>query len=171
MKNNKIIFFLAALLAASIVVNSCKKETTQASIHSLFTNGTWQLATVNKFTIIGNSSITDTLNTNCDTTQIFTFNGNNCTYTNFHCIDQPTAAGTWSLSTDGLNLYSNITCKDTLPGDSCCTVTTPFAHAQIVSIGLYQMTLQTGDIGNYYGTTTKRTLYRYGFVHITKAAN
>jgi len=168
---NKIIFFLAALLVISVVINSCKKQSPQASIASLFTNGSWQLASVMRYNIVGSNSTNDTLNTSCDTTQIFTFNNNTCSYTNFHCIDQPTSTGNWSLSSNGLDLYSNIACKDTLPGDSCCTVTHPFAYAQIVSIGLYQMTLQTGDIGSYYGPTTKRTVYSYSFIHVNKTTN
>lgn len=168
---NKIIFFLSALLVISVVINSCKKQSPQDSISSLFTSGAWQLSSVVRYTTVGSSSSDTILNTGCDTTQIFTFTKSTCAYTNFHCIDQPTSTGNWSLSADGLNLYSNIACKDTLPGDSCCSVAHPFAYAQIVSIGLYQMTLQTGDIGGYYGPTTKRILYRYSFVRVTSTSN
>jgi hypothetical protein len=161
-----IIFFLSALLIVGMVINSCKKQDPQTSIASLFTNGSWQLSSVMRLNIVGGNTTTDTLNTNCDTTQIFTFTKNTCSYTNFHCIDQPTSTGNWSLSTNGLVLYSNIACKDTLPKDSCCTIAHPFIYTQIVSIGLYQMTLKTGDVGSYYGPTTKRTVYMYSFIRV-----
>jgi len=166
MKNKKIFAFLSVLLATSVVINSCSKESPSAAVGSLFTNGTWQLASVMRFNYVGSSQTSqDTLNTTCDTTQFFTFSTNKtCTYTNYHCIDQPTTTGTWALTTNGLVLNANLTCKDTVSADSCCTTVHPFADAQIVNIGLYSMVLQVGDIGSYYTSTQKRTLYRYGFV-------
>jgi hypothetical protein len=166
MKNKKILFFLCALIAASFVINSCKKETQQDLLHSLFTTGTWQLSAVIKHSYVGSTGpINDTLNTTCDTTQFFTFANNTCTYTNFHCITQ-SKTGSWTLINNGLYLQSNIAMKDTVSADSCCVVVQPFANTQIVNLGNYSMTLNTGDIGAYYTATQKRTIYTYTFVRI-----
>jgi len=165
MKIKTPLLFLAILVFISMVVNSCKKDNS-GSIQTLFTNGTWQLATVMVFNYVGSSQVgsADTLNTTCDTTQYFTFNSNNtCTYTNFDCITQPKASGTWSLSSDQRFLMADMTCQDTITGSKPSTGK-PFAYAQIYNLGQYSMVLQTGDIATYYTSTTKRTIIQYGFV-------
>ena len=167
MKNNKIIVFLSALLVISAVINSCKKDNPQTSIASLFTYGRWELASVERQDLLGSSFLLDTIYTTCDTTQFFIFPTNStCTFSNYHCIDQQ-GTGTWSLTSNGLYLQSDIALKDTLPGNSCCTIKHPFGYAQILNIGLYSMALKTGDIAAYYTSTTKRTIYTYNFVRVS----
>lgn len=158
MKNVPFIFILC-LLVLSVLCNSCKKAT-QSSIASLFSKGNWELATVIVTVSVGtNRESEDTLNTTCDKKQIFAFKDDHtCTYTNFHCKDQPTASGSWSLSQDQLYLKSDIVCQDTLSGTS-----KPFENAQIETLGQYAMVLVTGDIQNY-SATQRRTVRRYGFV-------
>jgi len=168
MKHKIIFFFIACLLLTSIAINSCKKDN-NTSIQTLFTTGRWQLASVLVYHYLGSSQTSiDTFNTTCDTTQFFAFPTNNtCTYTNFHCVHQPTSTGTWSLTRDQLYLQANIACTDTLSGGAGTTTAHPFSYAKIVTLGPYSMVLQTGDIGAYYTSTTKRTIYQYGFVHQT----
>lgn len=153
----------------SLYINSCKKDDS-GTIQALFTGGTWQLASVIEYNYIGSNSTTDTLNTKCDTTQLFTFNSNNtCTYTNFDCITQKTS-GTWSVSRNQLNLMVNMTCADTLAGDISGTGQ-PFANALINNLGQYSLILETGDIDTYYTSTTKRRIIYFGFVRKSSAGN
>ena len=171
MKNKKTLFFLTivVLTATGLFINSCKKDN-QNTVEVLLTRGKWQLASVMVYNFLGSSQVgtTDTLNTNCDSTQIFSFNTNNtCTYTNFECIPQK-SSGNWTLSSDQLTLISNITAIDTatdgtgkiepLPGK-------PFQNAKIVNLGQYSLVLQTGDINTFVTATTKRRIVQYGFVH------
>ena len=174
MKNKHVFFFLTALVGISMFINSCKKDA-QTSIQALFTDGKWQLASVVKLRYVGATQLlpvpSDTLNTTCDSTQIFTFNTNNtCTYTNFDCIAQPKSSGTWSLSNDQLFLMSNMMCTDTIAGGTVSSGQ-PFAYTQIFNIGQYSMILRTGNIATYYTSTTKRTIIQYGFVHPTSTGN
>jgi hypothetical protein len=161
MKNVPFIFILS-LLMLSVLCNSCKKIN-QSSIESLFAKGNWELATVIVTVSVGtNRESEDTLNTTCDKKQIFAFKDDNtCTYTNFHCKDQPTASGSWSLSQDQLYLKSNIVCQDTFKLGT--GTSKPFENAQIETLGQYAMVLVTGDIQNY-SATQRRTVRRYGFV-------
>lgn len=154
-----VLFF--GLLAVNLLVNSCKKEQRNTLENLLTTGGAWQLASVKYTQFAGDTVKFDTtLNTDCDTTQIFTFNADNsCTYTNFNCKIQPTARGGWTLSPNRLFLNSNIVCQDTTAVGS----SKPFLNAQIVNLGLYSMVLLTGDIQNY-NNNTKRKVIRYGFV-------
>jgi len=169
MKNKKILFSLtvAALAIAGLVINSCKKDN-QNSVETLLTRGKWQLASVMVYNFVGSSQVgtTDTLNTNCDSTQIFTFNTNNtCSYTNFECIPQKTS-GNWTLSSDQLTLMSNMLCADTLiGGQPDPKKSQPFINAKIVNLGQYSFILQTGDVNTFYTSTTKRRIVTYGFVH------
>jgi len=161
MKNVPLLFILGLVLL-SVLCNSCKKVN-QSSIESLFSKGSWELSTVIVTVATGTTRESeDTLNTKCDKKQIFTFNADHtCTYTNFHCKDQPVASGTWSLSQDQLYLKSDIVCQDTFKlgtGKS-----KPFENAQIETLGQYAMVLVTGDIQNY-SATQRRTVRRYGFV-------
>lgn len=157
----KTLLLLFTGLTIVILYNSCKKDT-QGSIQTLFTTGTWQLASVQVFHYIGSQQISaDTLNTDCDLVQNFTFNKNNtCTYTNFDCVAQPIASGNWGLTENKLFLEANMTCKDTTAAGS----SKPFANSQIINLGQYSLILQTGDIQPNYSTTKKRTIIRYGFV-------
>jgi len=169
MKNKKILFSLtiAVLVIAALVINSCKKDN-QNSVEILLTRGKWQLASVMVYNFVGSSQVgtTDTLNTNCDSTQIFTFNSNNtCGYTNFECIPQKTS-GSWTLSSDQLTLISNMFCADTLVGGLPDPKTVqPFINTKIINLGQYSLILQTGDVNTFYTSTTKRRIVQYGFVH------
>ena len=169
MKNKKTLFFLtiAVLTATGLFINSCKKDN-QNTVEVLLTRGKWQLASVMVYNFLGSSQVgtTDTLNTNCDSTQIFTFNTNNtCSYTNFECIPQKTS-GNWTLSSDQLTLMSNMLCADTLiGGQPDPKKSQPFINAKIVNLGQYSFILQTGDVNTFYTSTTKRRIVTYGFVH------
>ena len=160
MKNKLPFLFVLALLLTGVVINSCKKAQ-QGTVESLFTSGSWQLASVQyKITVGDTTKLDTTLNTTCDSTQILTFNTDHtCTYTNFDCLPQPKAKGRWSLAQNQLFLYSDMVCKDTTAAGS----SKPFANAQIINVGQYSLVLLTGDIQNFT-TTTRRTTVRYGFV-------
>ena len=161
MKHKLPLLLIPVLLLVGLLVNSCKKEPRNSLETLLTTGGAWQLASV-KYTIsVGDTLKLDTtLNTDCDTTQIFTFNmDGSCLYTNFNCRPQPTARGRWTLSQNRLFLNSTIVCQDTtLAGSS-----KPFANAQIVNLGQYSLVLLTGDIQNY-NNNARRKVIRYGFV-------
>ncbi len=168
MKNKKILFSLtvAVLAIAGLVINSCKKDN-QNSIETLLTRGKWQLASVQVINKLGSSKVSiDTLNTNCDSTQIFTFNTNNtCGYTNFECIPQKTS-GSWSLTSDQLVLNSTMLCADTLIGGAPDpNKSMPFKYTKIINLGQYSMVLQTGDVNIFVTSTTKQRIIQYGFVH------
>lgn len=162
MKNKHSLLLIAGFLM-SMVINSCKKDN-QNTIQMLFTHGYWQLAFVTETYFTGNTTVsTDTLNTNCNLTQKFTFNINgSCTYTNFDCVSQPVATGQWSLTTNQLYLQSNVVCKDTsLAGSS-----KPFSNAQINNLGQYSLVLITGDIQPNYSLTKPRRQIQYGFIRV-----
>jgi hypothetical protein len=169
------ILLLFVLFTINLCVNSCKKvDTRKANIEALFTNSTWQLASVLVYNYVGGTQLpTDTLNTMCDSTQLFVFNSNGtCSYTNFDCLAQPKGTGTWTLSNDNVTLFSTVACKDTLKGGVINPNTSmPFATAKIVNLGQYSMILQTGDINTYYTPTTKRIIVQYGFIRQTKTGN
>jgi hypothetical protein len=160
MKRTRLLLILAGLIIA-LVINSCKK-TTQSPIHALFTGGKWQLASVFAFNYIGNTQIsTDTLNTTCDSTQVFIFNANNtCTYTNFDCIKQSPPSASWSLTANQLFLQANVVCKDTTATGSSM----PFANAAIQNLGQFSLILLTGDIQPNYSLTKPRRIVQWGFI-------
>ena len=160
MKNKIIFLFLPLLVIISMGVNSCKKDSQLSTIQTLFTNGTWQLASEIQFNYLGSNQLpTDTLNTTCDSTQLFTFaNSSSCTYTNYGCVGQK-VTGNWSLSSDALYLITNLTFKQA--GD---TTIKPFTYCKIVNLGQYSMVLQAGDISVFPSPTTRRKIYQYGFV-------
>jgi hypothetical protein len=166
MKNKLPFLFISGLILINLLSNSCKKDK-QNNIADLFSSGSWQLASVRYTISVGDTIKLDTtLNTTCDTTQVFTFKEDKtCTYTNFDCIHQPTASGNWALSENNLYLNSDIVCKDTTKVGS----SKPFANAQIYNIGQYSLVLLTGDIQNYT-INTKRKVIRYGFVKQKAAA-
>jgi hypothetical protein len=161
MKNKTLYFLLAGLIIVSFFINSCKK-TDNSNIPNLLTTGVWQLASLEVDHYVGDSRMsTDTLNTNCDTTQLFTFNKDNtCTYTNYSCKHQPTAKGTWSLTSNKLYLSSDMMVQDT----TATGKSQPFLAVQIVNLGQFSLVFNTGDIGAYYTATQMRTIKRYGFI-------
>jgi hypothetical protein len=167
MKNKILFLFLPLLIITSVGVNSCKKESKLTSIQALFTNGTWQLASEVALNYLGSNQLaTDTLNKNCAITQMFTFSSdNNCSYTNYDCITQ-SAQSSWSLSSDALFLYTNLSLTQ-----SDSTKAKPFSTCKIINLGSYSMVLQTGDISVFPGPTTKRRIYQYGFVRQKIKAN
>jgi hypothetical protein len=153
--------FLAALIVLGLIINSCKK-TGQTPIATLFTGGTWKLASIEVKDYIGNTGIKDTtMNDTCS--QYFTFNiDKTCTYTNFNCITQ-TAQGTWALTQNQLYLNAAITLKDTSKNGTA----QPFINSQIQTLGQYSMVLNTGDIAPNYSLTKPRRIVVYGFVRQT----
>jgi hypothetical protein len=159
----KYLLLLFTGLMIAIVINSCKKQN-QVTIQTLFTGGSWQLASVLVTHYAGSTQVSmDTLNTTCNLTQLFTFNSNNtCTYTNFDCIQQSPASAQWSLSSDQVTLFANVVCKDTTAVRSSM----PFANAQITNLGNYSLVLLTGDIAPNYSLTAKRRIVQYGFVRV-----
>lgn len=167
MKNKNLFFFLTVtvLIAGGLIINSCKKSNT-GNVQVLLTRSPWQLASVQVFNKLGSSTIsTDTLNVNCDSTQIFTFNSNHtCTYTNFDCIPQK-ASGSWTISGDQLTLISTIAMTDTLTTADTVKNDKPFQNTKIINLGQYSMVLQTGDVNKLITSTTKSRIVQYGFVH------
>jgi len=153
---------LLLIIVIGLIANSCKK-TGQNAIATLFTGGTWKLASVETKNYIGNQQTSDTtINDTCS--QFFTFRSDNsCTYTNFSCVTQ-TSSGTWALAKNQLYLYANIPLK--APVD---TTVNPFSNAHIQTLGQYSMVLETGDIAPNYSLTQRRTIIVYGFVRQTSA--
>jgi len=160
MKYKRLLLFSLGLLT-SMVINSCKKEN-QSAIQVLFTGGSWELASILVFNYTGNTLVsTDTLNTSCNVSQYFTFNNSGtCSYTNFDCLAQPKANGTWSLTTNQLYLQSNIVCKDTTAAGS----SQPFSNAAVFNLGEFSLVLNTGDIQPNYSLTKPRKVVQYGFI-------
>jgi hypothetical protein len=167
MKNKIPLAFVLGLVMINLLSNSCKKDA-NSNIPHLLTSGTWQLATIQVTTYLGDATTsTFTLNDSCKQTQFFTFHTDNtCTYTNFSCLTQ-TTSGTWSLTQNRLFLISDMAVKDTVPGSKGPvrdTITTPFKNTQIATLGVYSLVLQTGDIQPNYSPTSKRRIVRYGFI-------
>jgi len=160
MKSKRALLIITGLLVA-LIINSCKK-TTISPIQQLFTGGTWELASLQTTYYTGNtadSTVTDS--STCLTSQFFTFNTNyTCTYTNFDCITQTSAAAPWSLTGNQLYLQTAVVCKDTTKAGS----STPFAYAQIENLGVYSLVLNTGDIQPNYSLTAQRKIVTYGFI-------
>jgi len=160
MKSKGALLIITGLLTA-LVINSCKK-TTISPIQQLFSGGTWELASLQTTYYTGNtadSTVTDS--STCLTNQFFTFNPNyTCTYTNFDCITQTSAAAAWSLTGNQLYLQAAVVCKDTTAAGS----STPFSYAQIENLGIYSLVLNTGDIQPNYSLTAKRKVLTYGFI-------
>ena len=159
MKNKTPLLFVLGLMLISLLSNSCKKDT-GGTIESVLTSSGWQLASVTQTTYLGEAILsTETLNTNCSLTQIFTFKtDNSCTYTNFECLQQ-NSSGKWSLSPDKLILYADMTSQDTTAAGS----SKPFATTRIINLGLYSMVVETGPVSNF-STTVPRKVRRYGFI-------
>jgi hypothetical protein len=156
--------FLAALIILGLIVNSCKK-TGQTPIATLFTGGTWKLASIEVKEFVGNQGVKDTtMNDTCS--QYFTFNlDKTCTYTNFNCMTQ-TVKGNWSLTQNQLFLNADVTLKDTSKSGS----SQPFINTQIQTLGQYSMVLNTGDIAPNYSLTQHRRIVVYGFVRQTSVS-
>jgi hypothetical protein len=160
MKKKFLLLCLLGFVVIGLVCNSCKK-TSQDYIQTLLTGNQWQLASVQVFHFVGATQLaTDTLNKNCNLTQVFKFNTDKtCTYTNFDCITQ-SVTGHWSLSSNELFLYADMTCQDTTAVKS----SKPFQTVKIVNLGQYSLVLQTGDLETYYTPTQVRTVTQYGFI-------
>ena len=160
MKNKRYLLLLFVIIV-TLLYNSCKKNN-QSPIATLFTGGTWQLASVLVFNYTGNTQTsTDTLNDSCKLTQFFTFNKDKtCTYQNFDCLPNTMGSGTWSLTANQLFLQAAMTCTDTTKAGS----SQPFAYAQIMNLGEYSLVLETGDIQPNYSLTKLRRVVQYGFV-------
>jgi len=160
MKKTRWLLLLTVLIVA-LVINSCKKSGA-SPISALFTGGYWELASVQVTYYTGNSAdSTITLDSACTLKQSFTFNANNtCTYTNFDCIQQTTAAAQWSLSSNQVFLMADVVCKDTSAAGSSM----PFAYASIQTLGQFSLVLLTGDIQPNYSLTAKRKTIQYGFI-------
>ncbi|MDP9078261.1 MAG: hypothetical protein M3O71_12590 [Bacteroidota bacterium] len=148
---------LLSVVLIGLVINSCKK-TGQNAIPALFSGGTWQLASIETATYTGNTQLTDTtVNDTCG--QYFTFKPDfTCTYTNFNCLTQ-SSSGTWALTPNQLYLNADMTCDSTTT-----TKTKPFINAQIITLGVYSMVLNTGDIAPNYSLTKPRKIVKYGFI-------
>jgi hypothetical protein len=154
------LFILCGFTLIGLMTNSCKKNN-QDYIQTLFTGGYWQLSNMQVTYSTGANTDSTVYQDTCNLNQVLTFNTDNtCTFANYSCKPQPTATGTWSLSTDRLFLNSNISV------DSSGVKTMPFKNAQIQNLGQYSLVLQTGDLQTYYTPTTKRIVTRYGFVRV-----
>jgi hypothetical protein len=160
MKSKYLLLILAGLFVA-LVINSCKKDNTNP-IQTLFTGGTWELASVMAFNYTGDQlESVDTLNETCQQSQFFTFNADNtCTYTNFDCMTQTSAPAHWALTSNQLYLQTNLVCKDTTAAGSSM----PFANAAIFNLGQFSLVLHTGDIQPNYSLTKPRRIVEYGFI-------
>ena len=159
------ILVLLGLTVVTLLTNSCKKDNND-TVQYFLTNGTWTLASVQRFHFVGDTQgATDTLNATCQATQTFVFNSNNtCTYTNYHCLTQSNS-GSWIIGSDNVSLTTTLTAQDTLKGAKVSV--NAFGAAKIITLGQYSLVLQTGDIESYYKATTVRTIVQYGFVHAT----
>ena len=159
---NKYLLLLIPFIMIAMIINSCKK-TGQSPIESLFTGGTWQLASIEVMRYTGSVQTLDTIiNDTC--TENFTFNKNNtCTYTNFDCIPQTSPSASWALINNQLYLQANVVCKDT----SAAGKSMPFVNAQIINLGQFSLVLATGDLATNYSLTAKRQIIKYGFVRRT----
>ncbi len=160
MKYKNLLLIVPFVLVA-MVVNSCKKDT-QGHIATLFTGGTWQVASVTAYHFTGNTlDSTQVLDTACTRSQFFTFNTDNtCTFTNYDCIEQTPASAKWTLTPDQLYLEASVVCKDT----TAAGTSTPFANARILNLGQFSLVLQIGDIATNYSLTKKRLILQYGFI-------
>ena len=147
-------------------ISSCKKENQNTLDTFLTGNGPWRLASLRRETLHGDTSKRiDTLNTNCQYNQTFTFNSDGtCKYDYFSCLDQSTQ-GPWVISsTDSIILSSSMKCKDTTRAGT----STPFARVQIVNLGRNSLVLQdvkTDTFRKSPRVVLRRRVTRYGFIH------
>lgn len=160
------IFVVFALMFTGWAISSCKKEN-QNTLNTFLTgNGAWQLASLRIETLHGDTSIRfDTLNTNCQRNQTFSFDaGGTCTYNYFDCLDQITQ-GPWNMVVgDSVFLSSTMKCKDTTKAG----VSTPFARVQIINLGRNSLVLQNVKSDTLRKTprvVLRRRVTRYGFIH------
>ena len=157
---------MIGMAGIALLVNSCKKDNGD-TVSYFLTNGTWQLASVQRTTYLGGTQLsTVTLDSLCNLSQTFKFTSDNaCTYTNYHCISQ-NSTGKWQLGSDNLTLQTTLSAQDTAKGGTIVNVNA-FGVAQIENLGQYSLVLNTGDISTYYTAKTTRVITRYGFVHPT----
>jgi hypothetical protein len=162
-KNISLLVLSFVLAGAGLVVNSCKKDNQGTSLKTLLT-GNWQLASLRVDNFSGDSVKRDTLNTNCDTTQTFKFDGSGkCSYSSYSCLKKETATGNWTLSDDQLVLHSDIECKDT----SKVGKVKPFTDANIINLGENSLVLEvnkTIDTIRKSPLVLRRSVTRYGFI-------
>ena len=158
MIHKRCLLFFSVLLFLAFIVNSCKKTNTNP-IQSLFTSGSWQLASVTTtYYTGGNQDSAKTVTDSC--TQIFVFSANlTCSYTNFDCITQVNT-GTWSLTGNNLYLNTTISSRDTTAAGNSA----PFKYAQIRTLGQFSLVVRTGDFAPVYSTTAKTVTVDYGFI-------
>jgi len=155
-----------ALMFTGWFISSCKKENQNTLDTFLTGNGPWRLASLRRETLHGDTSKRiDTLNTNCQYNQTFTFNSDGtCKYDYFSCLDQSTQ-GPWVISsTDSIILSSSMKCKDTTRAGT----STPFARVQIVNLGRNSLVLQdvkTDTFRTSPRVVLRRRVTRYGFIH------
>ncbi len=160
------IIIVFALMFASWAISSCKKENENTLNTFLTGNGTWRLASLRVETLHGDTSKRiDTLNTNCQYNQTFTFNSDGaCNYDYFSCLDQSTQ-GKWNMSVgDTIFLSSDMVCKDTTKAGT----STPFARVQVVNLGRNSLVIQSVKVDVLYKTpreVLRRRVTRYGFIH------
>jgi hypothetical protein len=155
-----------ALMFTGWAISSCKKQNESTLDTFLTGNGPWQLASLRIETLHGDTSIRfDTLNTNCQRNQTFTFDpGGTCTYNYFDCLDQITQ-GPWTMSvSDSVFLSSTMICKDTTKAGT----STPFARLQIINLGRNSLVFQdvkTDTLRKTPRVVLRRRVTRYGFIH------
>jgi hypothetical protein len=155
-----------ALMFTGWAISSCKKQNESTLDTFLTANGNWRLASIRRETLHGDTSKRiDTLNTNCQRNQTFTFNADGtCVYDYYDCLDQVTK-GNWTMSTvDTIFLSSNMICKDTTKLGS----STPFARLQIINLGRNSLVLQsveTDVLREVPRKVLRRRVTRYGFIH------
>jgi hypothetical protein len=157
------VFVLLGLTSVALLINACKKDNSD-TVSYFLTEGTWQLASVQRTTYLGDTKLlTETLDSLCTLNQTFKFTSDNaCTYTNYHCITQ-SSTGKWLITPDNLTLQTTLSAQDTLKG--AIVNVKAFDNAQIVNLGQYSMVLNTGYTSSYYTSKTPRVIVRYGFVH------
>jgi len=158
MKKKRLYILIPVLILTGLFANSCKR-TLDSDIPDLLVEGSWQLSSVRITVSRGDTVKLDTTYAiNCN--QTFTFySDKTCTYTNFDCLDQPTAKGHWQLGGNRLFLQSDVVCQDTTATGS----SKPFTYCSINTLGRYSMVLLTGDFINYNNSALRRVV-RYGFV-------
>jgi hypothetical protein len=158
---------ILALMLNGWLVSSCKKDNEQSSITSFLTGDrVWRLASMQVQTLHGDTlKRTDTLNTDCEKNQTFSFNSNgSSTYEDYCCRDQ-TSTGTWQMTTqDSIMLKVNMVCEDTTKiGRS-----KPFANTQVINLGQNSLILRSVKIDTFRKTPVvvlRRKITTFGFIH------
>ncbi|WP_295773301.1 hypothetical protein [uncultured Mucilaginibacter sp.] len=179
------LLLIPGIMLLGLLINSCKKEDSGSYINTLLTNGVWRLASVRTELFHADTSKRrDTLNTNCNLLQTFTFtNDGSCSYANFHCLQQ-NAAGRWQLRTanttnqsnnnntnnnnlaDSVFLNADVICKDTIKTNKGSS--RPFLGVRITNLGENSLVIEHTRLDTVYRTPVvvqRRLVTRYGFIH------